>query len=276
MYSATKWISASLLCLACASYAASAQFRVCADPNDLPYSNEQMQGFENSIAALIAKDLGTQLTYYWYPQRGAFFSKTLESGVCDVVMGVPVGMQNVDVSQPYYRSSYVFVSRRDEHLHITSLGDPRLRTLKIGIHIFGDQNDNSPPAQALIRRGLVRNLVGISIFGNLNETNPSADLIKAVEDRKVDIAIVWGPLAGYFGKHAPVPLVVTPVPDDPLSPELPFHFDIGVGVRKADTTLGQRLNRELIHLRPEIQQILQNYGIPQITLPAEAARAKED
>lgn len=275
MFSAIKWIAASL-CLACASYAASAPLRVCADPNNLPYSNEEKQGFENRIAALIARDLGTQLTYYWYPQRGAFFSKTLESGVCDVVMGVPVGMQNVDVTPPYYRSSFVFVSRRDLHLHIASLDDPRLRKLKIGVHIFGDQNDDSPPSQALIRRGLVRNLVGISIFGSLSQSNPSADLIRAVEDRKVDVAIAWGPLAGYFSRHATVPLVVTPVPDDPENPELPFHFDIGMGVRKADSKLEQRLNRELVRRRPEIQKILHQYGIPQITLPAETARAMED
>lgn len=276
MCSATKGIVIALLCLACVTYAAAAQLRICADPNNLPYSNKQGQGFENRIADLIAKDLDTQLSYYWYPQRGAFFSRTLESGVCDVVMGVPVAMQDLAVTQPYYRSMYVFISRRDEHLSVTSLSDPRLRTLRIGVHIFGDQDDSSPPIDALIRRGMVHNLVGFSIFGNLDETNPPADLIKAVEDRKVDIAIAWGPLAGYFSKHSAVPLNITPVADDAMNPELPFHFDIGIGVRKKDTALERRLNSELVHLRPQIQQILRNYGIPQLTLPSEAARVTKE
>jgi mxaJ protein len=276
MSSAIKWMLASIICLTCTGYAISEQLRVCADPNNLPYSNQRRQGFENQIAALMAKDLGEELTYYWYPQRGKFFARTLESGVCDVVMGVPVGMANLDVTQPYYRSTYVFIARRDEHLHITSLDDPRLRTLKIGVHIFGDQNDSSPPADALIRRGLVHNLVGFSIFGNLNETNPPADLIRAVESHKVDVAIAWGPLAGYFSRHSSVPLQITPVADDAMNPELPFHFDIGIGVRKTDGALEHTLNSELVHLRPQIQEILHNYGIPQLSLPIEAARSKED
>lgn len=276
MYSVNRGFVTGILCLACMSYAASAQLRICSDPNNLPYSNEQKQGFENQIAVLIAKDMGAQLSYYWYPQRGAFFSKTLEKGVCDVVMGVPVGMQNVDVTQPYYRSTYVFISRRDDHLHITSLNDPQLRKLKIGVHIFGDQNDSSPPVVALIRHGLVRNLVGFSIFGHLDESNPPADLIKAVESHKVDVAVAWGPLAGYFSKRSPVPLEVTPVADDGTNPKLPFHFDIGIGVRKTDGALEQRLNSELIRLRPQIQEILRNYGIPQLSLPTEAALSKED
>lgn len=276
MCSVNKCIVAGLLCFAWMSYLASAQLRICSDPNNLPYSNEQKQGFENQIAALIAKDLRAKLSYYWYPQRGGFFSKTLESGVCDVVMGVPVGMAGLAVTQPYYRSSYVFITRRDEHLDITSLGDPKLRTLKIGVHIFGDQNDSSPPAAALIRRGMVHNLVGFSIFGNLDETNPAADLIKAVEDRKVDVAIAWGPLAGYFSRHSPVPMEIKPIPDDAMNPELPFHFEIGIGVRKTDAGLEQKLNLELDHLRPQIQQILHNYGVPQLTLPTETARSTEE
>jgi mxaJ protein len=276
MYSAIRWVLAIVLSAACVRSAVAVQLRICADPNNLPYSNEKLQGFENRIARLIAKDFGEETTYYWYPQRGAFFNRTLESGVCDVVMGVPAGMKGVAVTQPYYRSAYVFITRRDSHLNIASLDDSRLRTLKIGVHIFGDQNDNSPPVDALIRRGIVHNLVGFSIFGHLDETNPPADLIRAVENRKVDIAISWGPLAGYFSRHSPVPLEITPVPDDPSNPKLPFHFDIGIGVRKADHALEEQLNSELVRLQPQIERILRGYGIPQLTLPAEAARFIEE
>jgi mxaJ protein len=276
MYSATNAVVAGVVGMVCVIGACASPLRVCADPNDLPYSNKEQQGFENQIAKLIAHNLGEQLSYYWYPQRGRFFARTLEYGVCDVVMGVPSGMKSVAATQPYYRSTYVFITRRDSHIHITSLDDPRLRSLKIGVHIFGDQNESPPPVNALIQRGIVHNLVGFSIFGHLDETNPAANLIKAVEDRQVDVAIAWGPLAGYFSNHSHVPLQITPIPDDPAEPDLPFHFDIGIGVRKGDTRLQETLNAEVVRLRPQIQQILRNYGIPQLTLPNEAARFTED
>ena len=117
-------------------------------------------------------------------------------------MGVPAGFDEAATTRPYYRSTYVFISRRDRHLHITSFDDPRLRTLKIGVHVLGEQDDSLPPVHAFISRGIVRNLVGFSIFGNLNEKNPPADLIRAVADGKVDVAVAWGPLAGYFSRQS--------------------------------------------------------------------------
>jgi mxaJ protein len=276
MNSAIKRTIFCALFAACLIPVAATPLRVCADPNNLPYSNLQLQGFENKIAELIAKDMGAQLTYYWYPQRGAFFKETLSEDMCDLVMGVPNGMQDLAVTQPYYRSSYVFISRRDRNLRISSLDDPQLRSLKIGVHVLGDQDDSLPPVRALISRGLVRNLVGFSIFGNLDEKDPPADLIKAVEARKVDVAIAWGPLAGYFSRHSAVPLEVAPIFGDPASPGLPFQFDIGIGVRKKDTDLQRALNAELVRLHPEIQQILRQYGIPEIDLATETARSAED
>ncbi|KAA6457582.1 quinoprotein dehydrogenase-associated putative ABC transporter substrate-binding protein [Acidobacteria bacterium AB60] len=174
--------------------------RVCADPNNLPYSNDQQQGFENRIAGLIAKDFGMEVKYFWLRQGERFFKRTLNSGVCDVVMGVPTGFDEAATTKPYYRSTYVFMTRRDSHLDIASLDDPRLRKLRIGVHILGDANDNTPPVNALISRGIVKNLVGYSIFGNLTEKDPPADVIRALEDGKVDVAIVWGPLGGYFAQ----------------------------------------------------------------------------
>jgi quinoprotein dehydrogenase-associated probable ABC transporter substrate-binding protein len=247
-----------------AACSAAPVLRVCADPNNLPYSNQQQQGFENHIAALMAGDMGMQVSYVWYPQRGAFFRKTLDAGICDVVMGVPAGMEDAATTRPYYVSSYAFLSRKDRHLEITSLDDPRLRTLRIGVHILGDQDDSLPPVHALIGRGIVRNLVGYSIFGTLDETNPSADLIKAVVNRDVDVAIVWGPLAGYFARRSAVPLEVTPIAADAKNPELPMVFGIGVGVRPRDEGLRERLDAELTRRQPEIQRLLAAYGIPQV------------
>jgi len=257
---------AALLLVGCTGVTcqASRLLRVCADPNNLPYSNEQQQGFENHLADLVARDMGMQVSYVWYRQGDKFFRKTLDAGVCDVVMGVPSGMDEAASTQPYYVSSYAFLSRRDRHLDIHSLDDPRLRTLRIGVHILGDEDDNLPPVHALISRGIVKNLVGYSIFGRLDEKNPSADLIRAVVDRDVDIAVVWGPLAGYFARASTVPLEVTPIEADPKNPALPMVFGIGMGVRPQDAALRQRLDAELERRRPDIQRLLASYGIPEV------------
>jgi quinoprotein dehydrogenase-associated probable ABC transporter substrate-binding protein len=271
--------SASKLALLAAGVAlttsalAQQELRVCADPNNLPYSNQQQQGFENEIATLIAHDLNRPVTYFWFPQREKFFKSTLERGVCDVVIGVPVGLDEAATTAPYYRSAYVFITRRDRNLHITSFDDPRLRTLKIGVHVLGEQDDSVPPVHAFTSRGIVENLVGYSIFGNLNEANPPADLIKAVADGSVDVAVAWGPMAGYFAEHSSVPLDLTPVTADSRNPSLPFHFDIAIGVRPGDTALRRQLDAELLRRHTEIAAILRNYGVPQLPLGAGPASA---
>ena len=276
MSSATKLLAPFLLSVFGGLTLCATPLRICADPNNLPFSNDKQQGFENHIANLIANDLGMQLTYFWFPQRSAFFRRTLDAGVCDVVMGVPSGIDEAALTQPYYRSTYVFISKRDRRLHITSLDDPRLHTLKIGVHVLGEQTDSTPPVHALISRGIVHNLVGFSIFGNLYEQNPPSDLIKAVEDGKVDVAVAWGPLAGYYSLRASVPLDITPISDDPTNPNLPFHFDIGIGVREGDDSLKKVLDGELNRRQKDIHQILSSYGIPQLALTNQIARSTED
>lgn len=266
MFSASRILGCLLLFSSASVYAATPPLRVCADPNNLPYSNQQKQGFENQLAEMIAKDLGTHVSYLWYPQRGKFFRNTLNSGACDVVMSVPTGFQQAATTQPYYRSTYVFVSQRARHLNIRSLDDPRLHHLRVGVHVLGDGDSSLPPVQSLINRGIVRNLVGYSIFGNLAEKNPSADLIQAVSRGDVDVAVAWGPLAGYFSRHSTVPLDLTPIPDDPANPTLPFAFNMSIGVRKGDDALKNRLESELERRKPEIQSVLRDYGIPQLGL----------
>ena len=273
MSSASKVLVALGLGLCSLAALAAPTLRVCADPNDLPYSDQQEKGFENQLAAMIASDLGMQVAYTWFPQRGSFFRKTLDAGKCDVVMGVPAGMKGIDTTQPYYRSGYVFVSRLDRNLHITSFDDPRLHQLRIGIHNLGDTDRESPPVQALTKRGIVSNLVGYNIFGsNLDETAPSSDLIKAVEKGDIDLALAWGPIAGYFARSSPVPLVVSPIELDPSNANLPLTFDIAAGVRREDDMLKQQLDSELQRRGTEIQQLLVSYGIPQLSLqPARTA-----
>jgi mxaJ protein len=268
MCSASRYLTVLCLCLGSLVSGAAPLLRVCADPNNLPYSDQQEKGFENELAKMIANDLGMQVIYTWFPQRGAFFRKTLDAGNCDVVMGVPAGMTGIDTTQPYYRSGYVFVSRRDRNLNIKSLDDPQLHQLRIGIHNLGDTDREAPPVRALTSRGIIRNLVGYNIFGtNLDETNPSSDLIKAVEKGDIDLALAWGPIAGYFARSSPVPLVVSPIEADEANPNLPLDFDIAAGVRKQDDMLRQQLDSELQRRRTEIQHLLVSYGIPQLSLP---------
>jgi ABC-type amino acid transport substrate-binding protein len=190
-------------------------------------------------------------------------------------MGVPSGFDEADVTKPYYRSTYVFVSRRDRNLHIDSFDDPQLKTLRIGVHVLGEQDDSLPPVHALTSRGIVRNLVGYSIFGNLAEANPAADLIAAVTNKDVDIAVAWGPLAGYFTQHSAVALEVTPIDGDPMHPDLPLAYDIGMGVREGDSELKRRLDTELVQRRAEIQEILRSYGIPQLNMASSNAIAEK-
>lgn len=270
MCSATRfWVRTAALCVVgCGPglFAASPPLRICADPNNLPYSNRQQQGFENEMAKMMGADMGKEITYMWFPQRGAFFRKTLDAVQCDVVMGVPVGLEGVSTTRPYYRSGYVFVSRKDRHLQVHSLDDPRLRKLKIGVHVLGDGDSDVPPVHALTSRGIVRNLVGYSIFGNLEEADPPSDVIKAVERGEVDVAVAWGPMAGYFARQSAVTLEITSIDPDPSDPGLPLAFDIAMGVRPRDEGLRQQLDAELERRRPEIERLLASYGVPQRTL----------
>ena len=276
MSSAIKKACTILLSMMFLPDAGAATLRVCADPGNLPYSSHQRKGFENRIADLIARDLHLDLQYFWFPQRENFFRKTIQQGLCDVVMGVPVGMKSLDTTDSYYRSSYVFVTRRDRNLNISSFDDPRLHSLRIGVHVLSEQGDSLPPVYALTNRGITRNLVGFSIFGNLTEKDPQADLLNAVADGKVDVAIAWGPLAGYFAQHSSESLTLTPIQDDSLDPQLPFHFDIGIGVRKGESALRNSLNAELHHRHKEIAQILASYGVPQVNTSSSSSDLKEE
>jgi mxaJ protein len=248
------------------------ELRVCSDPNNLPYSNQRREGFENRIAELIAADLGATVQYTWWPQRRGFLRNTLAAKKCDLVMGMPLGAERVLTTRPYYRSTYVFVSRGDRHLDIRSLNDRRLRKLRIGVQLVGDDYANTPPVHALSRRGIVGNLVGFSVFGDYSEENPPARIIDAVIAGTVDLAIPWGPLAGYFAKHSAVPLDLSPVSPAADPPDLRFTFDISLAVRPRDDSLKQELEGVLHRKQAEIGRILAEYGVPLVPATPSAPR----
>jgi quinoprotein dehydrogenase-associated probable ABC transporter substrate-binding protein len=235
--------------------------RVCADPNNLPFSNRQGQGFENKLAEMLAAQLGAKLQYTWRAERKSFLKNSLEAGRCDLVMGMPASLASVATTRPYYQSTYVFVSLHSRRLHVTSLNDPRLSRWRVGMHVVG--NDYAPPAAALARRGITANVVGFSLFGAYGEVSPPRKLIDAVANRQIDLAIVWGPFAGYFAKQESAPLDIVPVsPATFLA--IPFTYKIAAGVRKDDRALRSRIDDAIASDSAEIRRILDRYGIPQV------------
>ncbi|NUR11190.1 MAG: quinoprotein dehydrogenase-associated putative ABC transporter substrate-binding protein [Bradyrhizobium sp.] len=258
-----------------ASAAPNGALRVCADPNNLPFSNSAEAGFENKLGSMVAEALGRSLSYTWWAQRRAFIRNTLKAEKCDVVMGVPSGFDLVEATKPYYRSTYVFVSRRDEHLDLSSLLDPRLRRLVIGVHLVGDDGNNPPPAQALGELDIVDNVRGYSIYGDYRQADPPARLIEAVEHGEIDVAAAWGPLGGYFAEHSKVPLTVTPIQDGERFAPQKFQFAISMGVRKGDHALRDQLNAFIDEHRSEITSLLRSYGVPLVDGPVTVSRGHE-
>lgn len=238
--------------------------RVCSDPNNLPFSNRAGQGFENRIADLVAHDLGDTVAYTYAVQNDHFVAHTLKAGKCDVMMGAAPGMENVETTTPYYASTYVFVSRKADDLALSSLTDPRLKTLRIGVHLIGD--DSTPPNMALGEEGIVDNVKGYMIYGDLAQPNPPARLIEAVEKKDVDVAAVWGPLGGYFAKSSPVPLAVAPMTNTARFAPLKFTFPVAMGVHEGNTALRGRLNQVIAREMPAIRNILRSYGVPLVAL----------
>lgn len=248
--------------------AAAGTLRVCADPNNLPFSNDKGEGFENALAELVARELGRQVAYTWWPQRRGFIRETLKAHRCDLVVGVPARFEMLEPTSAYYVSSYVFVTRRDRHLDIRALDDPRLKGLKIGIHAIGDDYSNVPPAQVLADHGLAANIRGYSIYGDYSKPNPPHQLIDAVARGEVDVAIAWGPLAGYYASREPVALDLQPVPDDPAEPLLPMRYAIAMGVRHGDDALREQVDAVLARRRDDILAVLRRYGVPLVAAPA--------
>ena len=264
-------LACCLLCRAFAIGAEQKKFRVCADPENFPFTNQKLEGFENRIAEVIANDLGASLSYIWWGQRRGFIrntmNATLKEGRCDIMIGAPTGYDLVRTTKPYYRSTYVFVYRKDKGLQIKSLDDPVLKRLKIGVHLLGEDYSNPPPVHELAKRGVVGNVKGFDTF--YSAQNPPSTIIDAVAAGTVDVAIVWGPAAGYFVLHQQVPMAMVPVPSG--TTDLPFAFDISMGVKRGDDALHAQVERALVRKRAEITKILMDYGVPLLQSQAAAA-----
>jgi quinoprotein dehydrogenase-associated probable ABC transporter substrate-binding protein len=227
---------------------------VCGDPNNLPFSNQDMEGFENRIAQLIADRLGRPLHYTWWPQTVGFVRNTLRTRLCDLVLGITSVNEMVQNTNPYYRSVYALVYRADPALDIDSLGDPRLEALRLGV-VAG-----TPPATLLARHGLLGHTRS---YPREVDTRHYAPAVRAVEDvarGDLDVAIVWGPIAGYHAPRQAVPLRVVPLPAE--EEEVSLAFNVSMGIRHRESAWKHEINALLQRLEPEIHAILLDYGVP--------------
>jgi mxaJ protein len=242
------------------------QLRVCGDPNNLPFSNEKRQGIENKIAEVIAQDLGKTVAYTWWPHQRGLVKRVLNTSRCDVMLGIPKGYDPVLWTKPYYRTGYVIAYRKDRGLKVRSLDDPRLKTLKIGVQV------NTPPHDALGQRGIADNVVGYQLMfdSNFHAEDYPGKLVEDLIAGSIDVALVWGPIAGYFAKKKAAPLEIVLLEDRPENGER-FAFDISMGVRKSDKELKGKLEEALVRRHDEITHILEDFGVP--LLPASEEKA---
>lgn len=244
--------------------------RVCEDPNNLPFSNRAGEGFENKLAELLARDLGWKLEYTWFPQRMGFIRNTLRGREpqsnrfkCDLVMGVPAGFELASTTKPYYRSTYALVYVKGKGLDrvtapedLLKLDPARLKSLKLGVV------SQTPPADWLLKHGLFDQAVSFQRQSGDPERYPGELVEKDLVAGKVDVAFIWGPIAGYFAKRATAAsLVVVPFMPDP---EIQFDFAIAMGVRFGEREWKERVERLLDANRARIQAILAAYGVPQL------------
>jgi len=235
---------------------------ICADPNNLPFSNKAEKGFENRIAALVGEGLGRPIRYVWWAQRRGYVRNTLGEAKCDLWPGVAAGVEMLATTRPYYRSSYVFVTRQADRLDSLTLDDARLHKLRLGVQLVGDDAMNTPPAHALARRGLTRNVTGFMLYGDYRAPNPPSAIVKAVEDGRIDVGLTWGPLAGYFAQQAQVPLRLEPVTPWLDDAQWPMVYEVSMGVRKDEPELRAKVEHILTERRSSIARILDDYGVP--------------
>ena len=266
-------VTAAVVALMASAPHGPSELRVCADPYDMPFSNDHEEGLENKIAQLVAQDLNARVVNYWWPSRRGVLRNSILGGFCDVMIQAPVGFDPVATTKPYYRSTYYLVFRTGRGLQLRSLDDTILKHLKIGVNMIGYDYTNTPPAHALGARGIV-GLVG---FGNFLNPDPNADhpqdIINAVAKDSIDVAIVWGPLAGYWVKRAPAGLTMVALPDsDPVS-GMRFAFDMAMAVRHRDKDLKAQLDSVIDRRRVDIIAILQRYNVPMIEMRAAATPA---
>jgi quinoprotein dehydrogenase-associated probable ABC transporter substrate-binding protein len=233
------------------------RLRVCADPANLPLSNEKGEGFENRIAELLSRHLGRELAYTWHPQSLGFVRNTLRARLCDLIIGVVATDDLVQNSNPYYRSTYVLVYRKGEADRFGALDGPGAKEARIGVVA------NSPPATLVARLGLLANIRSYQLMTDTRFDQPGRTMIQELAAGTIDMALLWGPIAGWWAQHAPVPLELVALQSDPRT-RLRFDFLISMGIRHAEPEWKQTINDALRELAPDINRILDDFAVPRL------------
>lgn len=232
--------------------------RVCADPSNLPFSNEKGEGFENKIAELLAAKLHKELAYAFYPGATGFVRNTLNAHLCDVILGMPQGNDLVQPTNPYYRTTYAIVTRAGSDIDgIKDLDDPRLKEKKGKIGLVA----NTPPGNILAKNGMIGLVKPYPLMVDTRVESSSASMIHDLETGTIDVALLWGPMAGYYAKKSGARLDVAPIPE---TPGTRMAFRIALGVRHSDQNWKRELNNLLAQNKAEIDRILADYGVPTI------------
>jgi quinoprotein dehydrogenase-associated probable ABC transporter substrate-binding protein len=228
--------------------------KVCADPNDLPFSSEQKQGFENKIAELMANALGVKVEYTWFPQIIGFARNTLQAHRCDLVVGTVAGDDIMQTTNPYYFTTYVMVYRSDKGLALDGVADPRLASLRLGVV------SATPPSDLLVRHDLMSHAKPYPLTVDTRVQSPTHQMIQDVVNRTIDVGFLWGPIAGYYKKHDKLPLTLVPLKEEPGAARMKYH--IAMGVRANEPEWRRRVNATILKQQLAITAILRDYGIP--------------
>ena len=230
-------------------------FRACADPRNLPFSNEAGDGFENKIAELLAGKLGKSVAYAFYPGAAGFIRNTLNAHRCDVVMGIPLGDDRVQPTTPYYRTAYAAAYHKGGRFDgLEALSDPRLKTARIGV-IAG-----TPPVSDLATLGLLRNIKSYALVVDTRSDSATAEMMHDLDSGDIDVALIWGPLGGYYAMKAKSPTAVAPLVKEQGGPKLVYR--ISMGVRHSDQNWKRILNQAISDNQAEIDGILRAFGVP--------------
>jgi len=228
--------------------------KVCADPNNLPFSDEKKEGFENKIAELIGAELGRPVDYAWFPQVIGFVRNTLQAHLCDLVIGTVAGDEIMQTTNPYYFTTYVMFYRSDKGFAVDGVRDPRLANLRLGV-VAG-----TPPADLLVHHDLMPHTKPYALTVDTRVESPTHDMVQDVVDGTIDAGFLWGPIAGYYRKHDALPLTLVPLKSEPGAARMAYH--IAMGVRANEPEWRRRVNAAVVKRQTEITVILRDYGVP--------------
>jgi len=264
MTTGRNWIGLVIgIGLVCAGWPAAAQnpdiadrsvLKVCADPSNLPFSDQKKDGFENKIAELLGTALVVKVEYTWYPQIIGFVRNTLQTHRCDLVIGTVAGDESMQTTNPYYFTTYVMLYRSDKGLSLKGLQDPQLARLRLGVV------SATPPSDLLVRHALMANAKPYPLSVDTRVESPTHQMVKDLMAGSIDVGLLWGPIAGYYRQHDKLPLTLVPLADEPGAARMKYH--IAMGVRPNEPEWRRRVNAMIVEQQPQLTAILREYGVP--------------